>query len=124
ARKIEVNLIGFQGDLTGQSLTTDFVERLRETHPFPGVEALVEQLKKDVARARELIGDLPDNVNQDDGSDLKGRLTRFLMEEVAPVLQMDGGNIGLLDIQHGVGRVRIYGVCGGCASAVVPLPLW
>jgi len=120
-RKIEVHLIGFQGDLTSQSLAIDFVERLRETRPFSGVDALVEQLKKDVATARELIGDLPDNVNQDDGSDLKGRLTRFLMEEVAPVLQMDGGNIELLDIQHGVARVRIQGGCKGCPSSIMAI---
>jgi riboflavin kinase/FMN adenylyltransferase len=54
ARKIEVHLIGFQGALLGQSLAVDFVERLRDTRPFPGVAQLVEQLKLDVERARQL----------------------------------------------------------------------
>jgi Fe-S cluster biogenesis protein NfuA len=120
ARKIEVHLIGFQGDLTGQQLAIDFVERLRETRPFPSVEALVEQLKKDVDSARKLVGDLP-NSGQENDSDLKSRLTRFLMEEVAPVLQMDGGNIQLLDIQNGAARVRIQGGCGGCPSSVMAI---
>ncbi len=54
ARKIEVHLIGFQGALLGQSLAVDFVDRLRDTRPFPGVAQLVEQLKLDVERARQL----------------------------------------------------------------------
>ena len=55
ARKIEVHLIGFQGDLVGQELTVDFIERLRDTRPFAGVSQLVEQLKLDVERARQLL---------------------------------------------------------------------
>ncbi len=55
-RKVEVHLIGFQGDLYGQVLTLDFIERLRDTRPFAGVEDLVQQLVKDVARTRELFG--------------------------------------------------------------------
>jgi riboflavin kinase/FMN adenylyltransferase len=61
ARKIEVHLIGFQGDLVGQVLTVEFSERLRDTRPFTGVEQLVEQLRLDVERARQLAGpDLQD----------------------------------------------------------------
>jgi riboflavin kinase/FMN adenylyltransferase len=55
ARKIEVHLIGFQGELLGQSLAVDFIERLRDTRPFAGVAQLVEQLKLDVERARRLV---------------------------------------------------------------------
>ncbi len=54
-RKIEVHLLGFQGDLVGQPLAVDFVERLRDTRPFGNVAELVAQLKVDVARARELV---------------------------------------------------------------------
>lgn len=50
-RKVEVHLIGFQGDLYGASLTVDFVERIRDTRKFSGAADLVEQLKKDVAAA-------------------------------------------------------------------------
>jgi len=121
ARKIEVHLIGFQGDLTGQSLAIDFVERLRETRPFSGVDALVEQLKKDVDSARRLVGGLPNASREETDSDSRSRLTRFLREEMAPVLQMDGGNIQLLDIHNGVARIRIQGGCDGCPSSIMAI---
>lgn len=54
ARKVEVHLIDFQGDLYGQPLAVDFVERLRDTRPFAGVAELVAQLVKDVEQSRRL----------------------------------------------------------------------
>ena len=45
ARKVEVHLIGFAGDLYGRPMSVDFVARLRETRPFKGPGELVEQLK-------------------------------------------------------------------------------
>lgn len=53
ARKIEVHIIGFQGDLYGRELAVEFVERLRDTRPFAGVAELREQLRQDVERARQ-----------------------------------------------------------------------
>jgi len=55
ARKVEVHLIGFQGDLYGQVLAMDFIDRLRDTRPFSGVAALVQQLRLDVERARQIL---------------------------------------------------------------------
>ena len=54
ARKVEVHLIGFDGDLYGQELAVDFLERLRDTRPFAGAADLREQLRRDVERARHL----------------------------------------------------------------------
>jgi riboflavin kinase/FMN adenylyltransferase len=54
ARKVEVHLIGFKGDLYGRPLAVDFVERLRDTRPFRDVSELVEQLRRDVEQARQL----------------------------------------------------------------------
>lgn len=54
ARKVEVHLIGFQGDLLGQTLAVDFLERLRDTRPFPSVDELAKQLRRDVENARHL----------------------------------------------------------------------
>ncbi len=56
SRKVEVHLIGFTGELVGNELAVDFIDRLRDTRPFPGVNELVEQLRRDVARAQELAG--------------------------------------------------------------------
>jgi riboflavin kinase / FMN adenylyltransferase len=119
ARKIEVHLIGFQGDLTGQSLAVDFIERLRETRPFANAAALVEQLKKDVETARQLISSSSDGGSGESRADLKSRLAQMLAEEVAPVLQMDGDNIELLDVMNSVARIRIHGGCGGCPSTIM-----
>jgi riboflavin kinase/FMN adenylyltransferase len=52
ARKVEVHLIGFHGDLYGRELAVDFVDRLRNTQPFAGVADLVDQLHKDIAAAK------------------------------------------------------------------------
>jgi riboflavin kinase / FMN adenylyltransferase len=57
ARKVEVHLIGFAGDLYGRPLAVDFVRRLRDIRPFQGPDDLVKQLKRDVIDARRaLIG--------------------------------------------------------------------
>jgi riboflavin kinase/FMN adenylyltransferase len=56
ARKVEVHLIDFQGDLYGTQLGVEFVARLRDTQPFNGPEELKAQLNKDVANARRLAG--------------------------------------------------------------------
>jgi riboflavin kinase/FMN adenylyltransferase len=54
ARKVEVHLIGFRGDLYNRELAVDFVARLRDTRPFRGPADLVEQLRKDVAQAERM----------------------------------------------------------------------
>jgi riboflavin kinase/FMN adenylyltransferase len=56
ARKVEVHLIGYRGDLYGDRLAVDFVERLRDTQKFSGIEALVRQLRADVEQAARLVG--------------------------------------------------------------------
>lgn len=54
ARKIEVHLIGFAGDLYGRSLRVEFTDRLRGTRKFNSVDELVAQMRLDVERARAL----------------------------------------------------------------------
>jgi riboflavin kinase/FMN adenylyltransferase len=48
---VEAFLIDFEGDLYGTELRLDFVRRLRGERAFPTVDALVEQMGKDVAEA-------------------------------------------------------------------------
>ncbi len=52
ARKIEVHLIDFDGDLYGREVTVEFAARLRETRTFGSAAELIAQLKQDVALAR------------------------------------------------------------------------
>lgn len=44
---LEVNILDFEGDLYGQTVSITFVKRLREERKFDSVEALVAQLQKD-----------------------------------------------------------------------------
>lgn len=54
---IEAYLLDFDGDLYGQTLCLEFVERLRGERRFGTPEALIEQMHRDVQRTRELIRD-------------------------------------------------------------------
>ena len=53
---LEVHLLDFDEDLYGRSLRVEFVHRLRDERRFPNVEALKEQIGRDVASARRLLG--------------------------------------------------------------------
>lgn len=52
---IETHLFDFAGDLYGQRMEVHFVEKLRDERRFPDIEALVEQIRKDEARARAIL---------------------------------------------------------------------
>ena len=53
---LEVHLLDFAQDLYGRRVRVEFVHRLREERRFPGVEALKEQIARDVAEVRRLLG--------------------------------------------------------------------
>lgn len=54
---IESYLIDFDDDLYGQSIEVSLVEKTRDAEPFPSKEALIEQIKKDVAEIRSRLAD-------------------------------------------------------------------
>jgi riboflavin kinase/FMN adenylyltransferase len=51
---VEAHLIDFEGDLYGETVRIAFLERLRGERRFDSVDALVEQMRADVERAREV----------------------------------------------------------------------
>jgi riboflavin kinase/FMN adenylyltransferase len=53
---VEAYLLDREVDLYGQTLEVDFVARLRGERRFDSVDALIEQMQRDVQRARELCG--------------------------------------------------------------------
>lgn len=55
ALSVEAHLLDFDGDLYGRTLRTEFEERLREERTFAGPEALVAQVRDDVARVRRML---------------------------------------------------------------------
>ena len=54
-RTIESHVFDFAGDLYGQSVKLCWVERIRDERKFSSVELLVEQIKDDALRAREIL---------------------------------------------------------------------
>lgn len=54
-RTVEAHLFDFAGDLYGERLRVSFVERLRGEMRFRSAEALVEQVRLDSRRAREVL---------------------------------------------------------------------
>ena len=56
-RLVETYILDFSGDLLGQELVVDFVEKLRDEKRFDSVEALKVQMAKDVEQARRILSD-------------------------------------------------------------------
>ena len=52
---------------------------------------------------------------------LKERLAKVLAEEVAPLVQMDDGDIELVALEDGVAQVRLHAACLGCPGTVYAL---
>ena len=53
---VEAYLLDFDRDLYGQEMRLEFVARLRDELKFPSVQALVEQIWRDVADTRAVLG--------------------------------------------------------------------
>ena len=56
ARTVEAFLLDFSGDLYGQEVRLEFVQRLREERAYPGLEALKLQISLDVKETRKVLG--------------------------------------------------------------------
>ena len=54
--EVEVHLLDFEGDLYGERIELEFVERLRGEQRFSGIDELARQITRDVQRAREVLG--------------------------------------------------------------------
>ena len=54
-RMVETHLLDFDGDLYGQTLATDFLERIRPDARFDSIEHLIAQMQIDKAQARDVL---------------------------------------------------------------------
>lgn len=52
---VEAYILDFSGDLYGQDLRVEFIERLRDERRFSSVQALVDQMHQDVEKARQVV---------------------------------------------------------------------
>jgi len=55
-RHVEVHLLDFDGDLYGQDIEVSLLQKLRGERRFPSVEAFQQQVRADIALARQLLG--------------------------------------------------------------------
>lgn len=53
---LEAFLIGFEGDLYGDEVTVEFIERLRDQRAFHDFDSLGAAIAADAVRAREILG--------------------------------------------------------------------
>lgn len=51
---LEVHILGFSGDLYGRSVKVDFLARIRDEQKFSGVDALIGQIRRDIAEAERI----------------------------------------------------------------------
>lgn len=54
-RRVETYVLDFDGDLYGERVGLSFTERLRDTMRFDDVDGLVEQMRLDVERTRQIV---------------------------------------------------------------------
>jgi riboflavin kinase / FMN adenylyltransferase len=52
-RLIEAHLLDFSGNLRGETVEVQFLQRVRPVQAFPSIDALIVQIHKDVATARD-----------------------------------------------------------------------
>jgi riboflavin kinase/FMN adenylyltransferase len=63
ARQIETNVLDFDGDLYGQEIRVQLLQRLRADEHFPTVEAMIAQLRQDEIAARTFFAELTEAVD-------------------------------------------------------------
>lgn len=56
AKKVEVHILDFAGDLYGKMLDVDFMQRIREVRQFHSVDELLAQLQHDIQMTRGIAG--------------------------------------------------------------------
>jgi riboflavin kinase / FMN adenylyltransferase len=52
---VEVHLLDFEGDLYGQKIRVNFIQRIRDEKKFSGIEALSTQIRMDIEQGRGII---------------------------------------------------------------------
>jgi Fe-S cluster biogenesis protein NfuA len=52
-------------------------------------------------------------------TDLRSRVEEAIRSQIAPILELDGAGIEVLDVDRGCARVRLNGACAGCPATVM-----
>ncbi len=49
----------------------------------------------------------------------KEKIKKVLNEEIAPKLQVDGGDVELVDVEENKVKVKLQGACAGCPMSQI-----
>jgi Fe-S cluster biogenesis protein NfuA len=49
------------------------------------------------------------------------KINKIVDEKIRPGVQMDGGDIEIVDVENGIVKVRLHGACSGCPSSTATL---
>ena len=49
------------------------------------------------------------------------KINKVIDEKIRPGVQMDGGDIEVIDVENGIVKIRLHGACDGCPSAAATL---
>jgi Fe-S cluster biogenesis protein NfuA len=60
-------------------------------------------------------------INHHKGEDIMKAKVEAALQKVRPMLQKDGGDVELVDVQNGIVTVRLQGACGGCPMSQMTL---
>ncbi|MFN4185351.1 MAG: riboflavin kinase, partial [Hyphomonas sp.] len=52
---LESHIFDFSGDIYGKRLEVQLVAYLRPEHKFPSLDAMIEQMHKDAAKAKDIL---------------------------------------------------------------------
>lgn len=55
---IEVHLMDFSQNIYGKTIRVNFIQRLRDEIKFDGIQALADQIRQDIAQARQILAPL------------------------------------------------------------------
>jgi Fe-S cluster biogenesis protein NfuA len=71
----------------------------------------------------QLIFYTEDSTNQIQikGENIMKEKVEAALQKVRPMLQADGGDVELVDVQDGIVTVRLQGACGGCPMSQMTL---
>ena len=59
--------------------------------------------------------------NEHKGENIMKARVEVALQKVRPMLQADGGDVELVDVQDGIVTVRLQGACGGCPMSQMTL---
>jgi Fe-S cluster biogenesis protein NfuA len=64
---------------------------------------------------------LQDELHWQEGIYMEKKQVEDVLAKVRPMLQRDGGDVELVEVEDGVVKVRLVGACGGCPMATLTL---